>query len=82
MKAKDYSQIDETVGTGTAPPPTSSRAERGDLEPSSDEIARKAYFLHLDHGRPQGQDRQDWFEAESMIRAERNTSRQNLRATA
>ena len=36
--------------------------------PSHDEIARRAYELFVNKGCVQGQDRQDWFQAECELR--------------
>jgi len=67
---------------GTQPPPstTTSRQTRMDVGPSQDEIARKAYFIYLDQGCPQGQDMRHWFEAEAQVIAAHNLSRQNISA--
>jgi hypothetical protein len=51
-----------------------------DVGPSEDEIARKAYFMYLDQGCPQGQDRRHWFEAEAQVIAARNLGGQNISA--
>jgi hypothetical protein len=43
---------------------------------SRDEVAKTAYAIYLAQGRPQGQDRQHWFEAEAQMIAARKLSRQ------
>ena len=43
--------------------------------PSSDEVARKAYFSYVNQGSSQGHEVQHWLEAESQLLAERNLTR-------
>jgi hypothetical protein len=43
---------------------------------SRDEVAKTAYAIYLAQGRPQGQDRQHWFEAEAEMIEARKLSRQ------
>lgn len=45
---------------------------------ANDEIARKAYFIYLAQGCPQGQDTRHWFEAEAQVIKAHNRSRQQL----
>jgi hypothetical protein len=49
-----------------------------DVGPSRDEVARKAYFIYLSQGCPQGQDMEHWFDAEAQVVAARNPSRPNF----
>jgi Protein of unknown function (DUF2934) len=51
-----------------------SRGEAG-FAPSSDEVARKAYFSYLNEGSPPGRDVQHWLAAEAELIAERNRTR-------
>ena len=46
-----------------------------DFIPSPDEIARKAYFAHLNNGSLPGHDVQHWLKAEAELIAERNLTR-------
>jgi hypothetical protein len=38
-----------------------------ETEPTRDEVAKKAYFLYLEEGRPQGHDVQNWLEAGASV---------------
>ena len=53
----------ETHGPATRPLP-----EAG-LSPTHHQIAVRAYQLWEENGRPDGTDREDWFEAERQLRA-------------
>ncbi len=46
-----------------------------DFAPSSDEVARKAYFSYVNQGSLPGRDVQHWLEAEADLIAERNLTR-------
>jgi Protein of unknown function (DUF2934) len=46
-----------------------------DFTPSSDEVARRAYFSYVNQGSPQGHEVQHWLEAEAQLLAERNRTR-------
>lgn len=36
-------------------------------EPGQEEVAKKAYAIYLKEGRPQGHEKQNWFEAEKKM---------------
>jgi len=46
-----------------------------DFSPSSDEVARKAYFSYVNQGSSQGHEVQHWLAAEAELIAERNRTR-------
>ena len=46
-----------------------------DFAPSSDEVARKAYFSYVNEGSLPGHDVQHWLAAEAELIAERNLTR-------
>lgn len=41
-------------------------------QPKTEEIAKLAYDLYLQRGEGHGQDQEDWFQAEALIRQRRN----------
>lgn len=40
---------------------------------AQEEIARRAYYIYLNHGSPQGCDMQHWLEAEAQVTKARKT---------
>jgi hypothetical protein len=48
------------------------------VSPTETEIAAVAYQLWLNHGRPVGTDRADWFQAEAMLKDTRVTKSEDL----
>jgi hypothetical protein len=58
---------------GASPPPP-----RRETVPAKDEIARKAYFIYLAEGRPQGQDARNWFAAEAELTRALHLGRRQL----
>ncbi len=46
-----------------------------DFVPSPDEVARRAYYIYLNEGSPEGRDVQHWLAAEAELAAERNRTR-------
>jgi hypothetical protein len=46
-----------------------------DLEPSPDEVSRKAYFAYENQGSQPGHEVQHWLKAEADLVAERNLTR-------
>jgi hypothetical protein len=46
-----------------------------DFSPSSEEVARRAYFSYLNEDSRPGRDVQHWLEAEAQVLAERNLTR-------
>ncbi|MGO8699131.1 MAG: DUF2934 domain-containing protein [Limisphaerales bacterium] len=65
--------------TSSAPSPTAAARELDreakDFAPSSDEVARKAYFNYENEGSRSGRDVQHWLTAEADLIAERNLTR-------
>lgn len=43
---------------------TNTTNKKPDTKPVHDEVAKKAYAIYLEEGRPQGRDVQNWLEAE------------------
>jgi hypothetical protein len=61
-------------------PSSAAATEEADLEakgfmPSTDEVARKAYFTYENEGSKPGRDVQHWLAAEAELTAERNLTR-------
>jgi hypothetical protein len=48
---------------------------RNDFMPSSDEVARRAYFSYVNEGSLSGRDVQHWLKAEADLLSERNLTR-------
>jgi hypothetical protein len=65
-----------SLGAPVAPP--SATRSPSMSEPTREEIAARAYQNYLKKGRPEGQDMQNWLEAEAQLRTERQ---QRARAT-
>jgi hypothetical protein len=51
------------------------KQKRIDFSPSSDEVARRAYFSYLNEGSRPGHDVQHWLSAEAQLIEERNLTR-------
>jgi hypothetical protein len=68
MKKNIYPQ-NQSQTPGSAPQPISP------MTPSSDEVARRAYFTYVNQGSPDGCDVQHWLTAEAELIAERNLTR-------
>lgn len=49
--------------------------EEVSFTPTTDEVARKAYFAYVNEGSRPGRDVQHWLEAESQLLAERKLTR-------
>jgi P-type Cu2+ transporter len=49
-----------------------------DAKPAKDEVARKAYAIYLEEGRPQGHAVQNWLEAKTKLGAEHKTPHAGL----
>jgi hypothetical protein len=59
-----------------APPGVTRRSQNeADFTPSSDEVARRAYFAYENQGSVEGRDVQHWLEAEADLIAERKLTR-------
>jgi len=57
----------EKLAGARPPAPTTDPNPTGiDVRPSQDEVAKRAYFIYLKQGCPQGQDVQHWLEAEAQ----------------
>jgi len=68
MKKNKYPQNQSQI-PASAPRPISP------MTPSSDEVARRAYFTYVNQGSPDGCDVQHWLTAEAELIAERNLTR-------
>jgi hypothetical protein len=82
MKDLNFFRNTKSVGTPQSPSTEPSRQTRMPTEHSKDEIARRAYFIYLDRGCPQGEDVQHWFEAEAQALMARGTGRETTSARA
>jgi hypothetical protein len=80
MKNPNLYPIGKPANAPLPSPATNSRQTRMEIEPSRDQVARKAYFIYLSQGSLQGNDVQHWLEAEALVIASRNVSRQNIPA--
>jgi hypothetical protein len=67
MKQNKYPQSPKPDGT-----PSSDEAS---FAPSSDEVARRAYFSYVNQGSRPGHEVQHWLEAEAHLLAERDRTR-------
>jgi hypothetical protein len=68
-------QLNAPVSAPAAVPPRDVTQTERDFAPSTDELARRAYFSYLNEGAPQGRDVQHWLAAEADLLAERNLTR-------
>jgi Protein of unknown function (DUF2934) len=76
MKHKSYSENqNRKPATVSMPPATAVMEHEVDFAPSSDEVARRAYFTYVNQGSRQGHEVQHWLEAEAELIAERNLTR-------
>jgi hypothetical protein len=67
MKNKLLLQTSESTSR-RLPLPTAPSNQTGiDVRLLRDEVAKKAYFIYLNQGRPQGRDVQHWLEAEAQV---------------
>jgi hypothetical protein len=77
MKDNKSSQ-DQTQKPARASGPTAAadlNQSGNDFAPSTDEVARRAYFSYVNQGSLPGHDVQHWLEAEAELIAERNLTR-------
>jgi len=77
MKHQKHSQNQNQVSV--SPPiaavvPDLKQGEK-DFAPSSDEVARRAYFSYVNEGSQPGREVQHWLAAEAELIAERNQTR-------
>jgi hypothetical protein len=57
----------EKLACARPPAPTANpKQTRLDAKPSRDEVSKRAYYIYLKQGCPQGQDVQHWLEAEAQ----------------
>jgi Protein of unknown function (DUF2934) len=77
MKHNKFSQDQNQKSAHTTQPTAIAdlNQNEADFVPSSDEVARKAYFAYVNQGSPQGHEVQHWLEAEKQLQAERNLTR-------
>jgi hypothetical protein len=69
MKGKNMSQVQNQKITDTQQPATvvASNQSKTDLKPSTEAVAKKAYFSYLNEGAVPGQDVRHWLEAEAHL---------------
>ena len=65
---QSWGRPEQSPSSGTDGPLTRRLPEEG-LSPTHHQIAVRAYQLWEENGRPDGTDREDWFEAERQLRA-------------
>jgi hypothetical protein len=73
-----HHKLSKTQSAVIAPQPTSSvgmDANEINFSPSTDELARKAYFTFVNQGSQPGHEVQHWLKAEADLIAERNLTR-------
>ena len=77
MKHSKFSQAhNQTLASESRPTAAADLNQSGiDFVPSSDEVARRAYFSYVNQGSLPGHDVQHWLEAEAQLLAERNLTR-------
>jgi len=76
MKHNNFSQ-DQYQKPANAPRPVAAALSQNEINftPSSDEVARRAYFSYENQGSLPGHDVQHWLKAEAELIAERNLTR-------
>ncbi len=67
MKQKHFFQSQRSADALSPAQTTNSNQTKRNAQPSRDEVARKAYLIYLNQGRPQGQGVQHWLEAEAQM---------------
>jgi hypothetical protein len=72
-KYKDRQQ--KLAGGSVAIAAEESKRAEADFAPSSDEVARKAYFSYVNQDSREGHGVQHWLEAEAQLLAERKLTR-------
>lgn len=75
MSHNKYPQDQTPANVSRQIPAANLKQNPGDFAPSTDEVARRAYFSYLNEGSPPGRDVQHWLEAEAQLLAERNLTR-------
>jgi hypothetical protein len=72
MKLNGYPQNEKSPDAPDQFSPLSASPFRMDSRPSTDEVARKAYFYYLNEGSFHGRDVKHWLAAEAEAIAEHN----------
>jgi hypothetical protein len=72
MKHNKYPQNQKPTG---ASPAAAADLNQNNFAPSSDEVARKAYFSYVNQGSRPGHEVQHWLAAEAELITERNLTR-------
>jgi hypothetical protein len=77
MRHKRISQDQNEKPAGASRPTATADLNQGEVDftPSSDEVARKAYFSYVNQGSLPGHEVQHWLEAEAQLLAERKLTR-------
>lgn len=75
MKHDKYSPDQIPQEDSGQSPEADSNQNAKSFVPSTDEVARRAYFTYVNQGSPPGRDVQHWLEAEAQLLAERNLTR-------
>jgi len=76
MKHNKISQDqNQNLAGASRPAVVDANRNRAESVPSSDEVARRAYFSYVNQGSLPGHDVQHWLDAEAQLIAERNLTR-------
>jgi Protein of unknown function (DUF2934) len=67
VKYKAFFPNEKLAGARTPAPTTGPTQTVINAKPSHDEVAKRAYYLYLKQGCPQGKDVQHWLEAEAQM---------------
>lgn len=70
---KSFQNQNKKPASAAGPPAAVDLNQSGiDFAPSTDEVARRAYFIYVYEGASPGHEVQHWLEAEAQLLAERN----------
>jgi hypothetical protein len=77
MRHKKISQVQNEKPAGVSRPTATADLNQSEVDfaPSSDEVARKAYFSYVNQGSLPGHEVQHWLDAEAQLLAERKLTR-------
>ena len=77
MKHNKFSQAHNQTPVSESRPTATADLNQSviDFVPSTDEVARRAYFSYVNQGSLPGHDVQHWLEAEAQLIEERNLTR-------
>jgi hypothetical protein len=75
MKQNNILQSQKPVGAPEPIPVPGLSQNEINFTPSSDEVARKAYFTYVNQGSESGHEVQHWLQAEAELIQERNLTR-------